>query len=387
VERLAALARGYALDVLIVLVAVESTAEVAIRHEGLRPTWFAAPAMALVVLTLLGRHRFPFAAPAANWLVAVAVSFIDGQLVVTPVSAFISAMIASFLLGNLSDARRARIGLAIVVCGAAIVVYNKPGHPRGQVILIQVLFAIVWCAGLALRERAGHAEAAEQRATRAEHEREAAACIAAAEERARIARELHDTIAHAVSVMVLQVGAVRHKLPDVHSEHKNALRDVEQTGRTALTDMRLLLDAMRDSGGYGAELAPQPGLDRLGRLLDEIGRSGLPVRLRVTGDCFPLPGGLNISAYRIIQEGLTNVLKHAQAGEAVVSLGYAPAELTIQVQDNGQGLALGHGHRPGHGLIGIRERVRLYDGEMSTSTPEGGGFLLGVRLPLGQRSR
>ena len=176
-----------------------------------------------------------------------------------------------------------------------------------------MLFAITWCAGLALRERAGHAEAAEQRADRAEQERDAAARAAAAEERARIARELHDTIAHAVSVMVLQAGAVRHKLPEAHAEHKNALRDVEQTGRTALADMRLLLDAMRDTGGHGSELAPQPGLDRLDRLLDEIGRSGLPVRLRVTGDRFPLPGGLNISAYRIVQEGLTNVLKHANA--------------------------------------------------------------------------
>ena len=393
-ERLGSLARGYALDILIVLVAAESTVEVALRHEGQRPAWFAAPAMALVVLALLGRHWFPFSAPAANWVLGVAVSFVDGQLVVTPVGAFISAMIASFLLGNLSDATQARTGLAIVVGGAAIVVYNDPGHPRGQLIFIPMLFAVVWCAGLALRERAGHAEAAEQRAIRAERERAIAARVAAAEERARIARELHDTIAHAVSVMVLQVGAVRHKLPEAHAEHKNVLRDVEQTGRTALTDMRLLLDAMRDSGGHDAELSPQPGLDRLDRLLDEIGRSGLPVRLRVTGDRFPLPGGLNISAYRIVQEGLTNVLKHANATEAVVSLHYSPAELGIDVQDNGQGGApgqasapgqvspLGERRHPGHGLIGIQERVRLYDGEMTTSTPEGGGFLLRVRLPL-----
>jgi signal transduction histidine kinase len=382
VERLGSLARRRALDVLIVLVAAEAVAEVALRHEGQRPSWLAAPAIALVTLAPLGRHRFPFAAPAGTWLLAVAVSFIDGQLVVTPVGAFISAMIASFLLGNLSDATQARTGLAIVVGGAAIVVYHVPGHPGGEIVFIPMLFGTVWCGGLALRERAGHAEAAEERAVRAEGDRAAAARAAAAEERARIARELHDTIAHAVSVMVLQVGAVRHKLPEAHAEHKNALRDVEQTGRTALTDMRLLLDAMRDSGGHDAGLAPQPGLDRLERLLDEIGRSGLPVRLRVTGDRFPLPGGLNISAYRIVQEGLTNVLKHSSASEAVVSLHYAPAELGIDVQDNGRGMAPGSGHSPGHGLIGIRERVRLYDGEMTTRTPAGGGFLLRVRLPL-----
>jgi signal transduction histidine kinase len=387
VERLRSLARGYALEALIAAAAVESTVEVALRHEGQRPTWFTAPAIALVILPLLGRRRFQFSVAAASWLIAVAVSFIDGQLVVTPVSAFISAMISSFLLGNLSDARRARIGLAIVVCGAVIVVYNNPAHPRGQLIFIPMLFAIVWCAGLVLRERARHAEAAERRATRAEQEREAATRAAAAQERARIARELHDTIAHAVSVMVLQAGVVRHKLPEAHAEHKDALRAVEQTGRTALADMRLLLDAMRDPGGDGAELAPPPGLDRLGQLLDEVGRSGLPVRLRVTGDRIPLPGGLNISAYRIVQEGLTNVLKHANAGEAAVSLGYAPDQLSIEVRDNGQGMAPGNGHRPGHGLIGIRERVRLYDGEMTTGTPAGGGFLLQVRLSLSGQPR
>ncbi len=385
-ERLGSLARGYALEILIVLLAVESTVEVAIRH-GQEPAWFAASAIGLVVLALLGRHRFPFAAPAATWLLAASVSFIDGQLVVTTVSAFIAAMIASFLLGNLSDARQARIGLAIVVGGAAIVVYNQPGHPRTELIFIPMLFAITWFAGMALRERAGYAQAAEQRAARAEQERDAAAGVAAAEERARIARELHDTIAHAVSVMVLQAGAVRHKLPEAHAEHKNALRDVEQTGRTALSDMRLLLDAMRDSGDHGSELAPQPGLERLDRLLDEIGRSGLPVQLRVTGNRFPLPGGLNISAYRIVQEGLTNVLKHANAAEAVVSLGYAPDQLSIEIQDNGRGVTPGNGHHPGHGLIGIRERVRLYDGEMTTNTPDGGGFQLRIRLPLSQQPR
>ncbi len=386
-ERLRSLARGYALEALVAALAVESTVEVALRHEGQRPAWLTAPGIALVILPLLGRRRFPFSAAAASWLIAAAVSFIDGRLVVTPVSAFIAAMISSFLLGNLNDARRARTGLAIVVCGAVIVVYNDPAHPRGQLIFIPLLFAIVWCAGLVLRERARHAEAAERRATRAEQEREAATRVAAAQERARIARELHDTIAHAVSVMVLQAGVVRHKLPEAHAEHKDALRAVEQTGRTALADMRLLLDAMRDPGGDGTELAPQPGLDRLGQLLDEVGRSGLPVRLRVTGDRFPLPGGLNISAYRIVQEGLTNVLKHANAGEAMVSLGYDPGQLSIEVRDNGQGMALGNGHRPGHGLIGIRERVRLYDGEMTTGTPAGGGFLLQVRLSLNGQSR
>lgn len=375
-------ARRFALDILIVIVAIESAVEVAFWHRTeyqARPAWFTIPAILLVIVPLLARRRLPFCAPAAVWLVAAAASFGDGRLVVTPVSAIIAAVIAALLLGNLGDGLQARLGLAIVVCGAAVVVGNQPGHPRGALIFTPLMFAIVWAAGFAQRERAGHAEAAERRALHAEHEREAAAAVATAAERARIARELHDTIAHAVSVMVLQAGAVRHQLPESHQAHKTALHDVEQAGRTALTDMRHLLDTMRASG-EGVELAPQPGLDRLDGLLAEVGRAGLPVRLSVAGDRFPLPGSVDISAYRIVQEGLTNALKHANATQAEVSLRYAPDELSIEVRDNGRGAA--HGNDGGHGLVGIRERVRLYDGEMTTSTPTDGGFLLRTRLAL-----
>ena len=189
-ERLRPVARRFALEISSVILAVESAAEVALRRHGQHqplPAWFAAAAIALVVLPLLGRRRFPFAAPAMVWLLAAVVSFADGRLVVTPVSAFLAAMIAAFLLGYLGDPR-ARLGLAVVLCAAAIVVDNQPGHMGSEFIFIPVLFAIVWCAGLALHERAGHAEAAERRAVHAEREGEAAARVAAAEERARIAR-------------------------------------------------------------------------------------------------------------------------------------------------------------------------------------------------------
>jgi signal transduction histidine kinase len=393
--RLQSMARGYGLEVLIAVLTVEAVAAAAFRHPvpgQPRIIWFDAPAIALVIAPLLGRRRFPFAAPATVWLLAAAASVIDGGLITNSVSGFLAGMIAAFLLGNLSDGRQARAGLAVVLCAAAIVIHDKPGHGDMELILIPVLFAIVWSGGLALRERAGHAEAAELRAAHAESEQEAVARLAVAEERSRIARELHDIVAHAVSVMVLQVGAVRHKLPEADAELKSALRDVEQAGRTALTDMRHLLDAMR-AEGEGAELAPQPGLDRLAGLLEEIRRAGLPVQLRVAGDRVPLPGGIDISAYRIVQEGLTNVLKHANATEAVVSLDYEPDRLSIEVRDNGRGTgaranagvgggAAGGLTGTGHGLIGIRERVRLYDGEMTTGSQPGGGFLLRTRLPL-----
>jgi signal transduction histidine kinase len=146
--------------------------------------------------------------------------------------------------------------------------------------------------------------------------------------------------------------------------------------------MRHLLDAMREEG-EGVELGPQPGLDRLDALLQDVGRAGLPVRLQVDGDPLELPRGIDISAYRIVQEGLTNALKHAHATQAEVALRYASDQLGIEVSDNGHGAAEGNGR--GHGLIGIHERVKLYNGEMTTTTTtDGGGFTLTARLPLSE---
>jgi signal transduction histidine kinase len=217
------------------------------------------------------------------------------------------------------------------------------------------------------------------RAILAEREKEASARIAVAEERARIARELHDIVAHAVSVMVLQVGAVRHKLPETLEEDREALNRVEQAGRTALAEMRRLLGAMRRNGD-GVELAPQPGLDGLDTLIDDVGRAGLPVRLHVDGDSFPLPRAIDLSAYRIVQEALTNALKHARASNVDVTVRYRPDELELEVVDDGAGPAKSDGL--GHGLVGMRERVKIYGGEMSAGTAPTGGFVLRARLPI-----
>jgi signal transduction histidine kinase len=288
-------------------------------------------------------------------------------------------MIVSFMIGNLRDGRQARTGLLIVLAGAAIVVYNNPKQPASEFVFIPILFGMSWLAGFVVRERAERAEAAELRASQAERERDAATRIAVAEERARIARELHDVVAHAVSVMVLQVGAVRHRLPDSVAEDRDALRGVEQAGRAALSEMRRLLAVMRRDGDND-ELAPQPGLDRLESLVNDIGRAGLPVEVHLDGEPVPLPPGLDLSAYRIVQEGLTNALKHAGAQHAEVTVQYTPDEVRIAVRDDGRGARAGDGQ--GHGLIGIRERVKLYGGEMTTGTANGGGFLLSTRLPI-----
>lgn len=376
----------HGLDLLIVVAALEAAVEVALRpdtqHAPTTTAWFGAPAVAVVVLTLLGRHRWPFAAPAAMWLLAAACSFVDGRLITFPFAVQLAGLVAAFLLGNLRDEREGRIGLGIVAGSAAIVVVHDPTHTVTEPFLLTGLFVLSWFAGWALRDRGVRAEAAEQRARDAERERETAARIAVAEERIRIARELHDVVAHAVSVMVLQVGAVRHRLPASDSRDSEALLGVEQTGREALTEMRRLLGALRQ-GDEEPELGPQPGLARLEPLLDEVRRAGLPVHLRVEGEPVPLPGAIDLSAYRIVQEGLTNALKHAHARNADVVLHYGADALGIDVRDDGDGTGVGVVASGGYGLAGIRERIRIYGGEMTTGTANGGGFVLRARLPMG----
>ena len=250
---------------------------------------------------------------------------------------------AALLLGNLRDDVAGRVGLAIVLGGAAIIVYNSPEHAAGELVFVPALFAIGWLAGFALRERAEQAEAAEVRATQAERERESAGRIAVAEERARIARELHDIVAHAVSVMVLQVGAVRHRLPDALAPRtaKRSRTSSRPAGRRsprcAACSARCARTAKR------VELEPQPGLDGSTPWWSRSAARGCRCDLHIEGEPFPLPRAIDLSAYRIVQEGLTNALKHARAGQADVTVRYAPDELQIVVRDDGVGAAPGDG--------------------------------------------
>jgi signal transduction histidine kinase len=383
VSHLRNLARQYWFDLLVAVLAIVAMVEVALGrgHRGAPQTtpWFCLPAIAVLALPIFARRRFPFAGPAVYWVLGMGITFVDPLLIPYANALVPMGLADAFLLGNLRDLRKAGAGLAVIVASAVTIAYNIPGHSVSQLVILPLEFAVGWAAGFAVRQRAGQAKAAEERATAAELERDAAARIAVAEERARIARELHDIVAHAVSVMVLQVGAVRHRLPDALAEEREALSGVERVGRAALTEMRRLLAVMRHDGER-AELAPQPGLDGLGALVNDIGRAGLPVELHVEGEPFPLPRGIDLSAYRIAQEALTNALKHAHASHADVTICYAPEEVQIQVRDNGRGAATSNGH--GHGLIGIRERVKLYGGEMTAGTASGGGFVLSTRLPV-----
>jgi signal transduction histidine kinase len=381
-SRIDAFARRHGVDLLIVVAALATAVEVVVNDNGREADtslWFAVPATTLVVLAVLGHRRMPFAAPATLWLLAAALSFADGRLVPSTAGVFAAGLVAAFLLGQVRDPVQGRLGLGVVLGSAAIIVYNSPNNSPGDFIFTPAVFAIAWLAGFALRERAVRAEAAEERATFAERERDAAARVAVAEERARIARELHDIVAHAVSVMVLQIGAVRHRLPEEAAEDRETLVGVERTGREALAEMRRLLGAMRRDS-EDVELAPQPGLGSLDSLVEAFGRAGLPVGLRVEGEHEPLPGTLDLSAYRIVQEGLTNTLKHAHASRADVVIRFEPDKVKIDIRDDGDGPSTTDGL--GHGLVGVRERVKIYGGEMTAGRGRGGGFLLSTSLPL-----
>ena len=392
------LAREYWFELLIALMAVAAMLELVVRRNSpAAPStslWLSVPAVEVVVLLLVLRRRFPFAAPAAFWLLSAALTFADGALVPFVGSLGVIGLATAFLLGNLREERKAGIGLAIVLGCILVVVANIPSAQSiSDYVFISLRFIVSWIAGYALRERAEQAEAAEMRAilaerereaaelraTFAEREREAAARVAVAEERSAIARELHDIVAHAMSVMVLQVGAVRHRLPQQDTEDRQALGRVEQAGRTALAEMRRLLGAMR-SNADGVALGPQPGLDNLDALLADLRGAGLPVQLQLEGDPLPLPRAIDLSAYRIVQEALTNTLKHAHASQADVTVRYAPHHVELEVRDDGEGITSNGG--PGHGLVGIRERVKIYGGQVTAGPATDGGFLLTARLPV-----
>ena len=379
VQRMARFLRRFGFELILVLVAVQGVFEVIGLPTGGAAVGRAlrAVAVVLVVLPLFARRRFPFAAPLLVWVLGAVYSFVDGALVASSFSVYFAGVAAAYLFGNLGDPVRPRIGLAVVIAGAAVVVANDPRHTVADFVTIPATFTVAWLAGVAMRARSEQAEHAEERASQAERERESTARIAVAEERARITRELHDIVAHAVSVMVLQVGAVRHRLPDSLSEAREGLRTVEEVGRGALTEMRRLLSETNHDDQ--ADRSPQPGLDRLGALMEEVRLAGLEVRLQVDGEPVSLPRAIDLSAYRIIQEGLTNSLKHSGARVADVTVRYTTRDVHLEVIDDGAGATINDGL--GRGLMGIRERVKIYGGEM-TAGASNGGYLLKVRLPI-----
>ena len=227
------------------------------------------------------------------------------------------------------------------------------------------------------RHRADEAMAQQNAALAAERDRRAAEAVA--EERARIARELHDVVAHAISVIVLQARGGRRVLPSNPDEASSALDTIEHTAEQALDEMRRLLAMLRYDQEHG--LTPQQGLHALDELAGSMTRMGLPVEVTREGSPVELPAGLDLSAYRIVQEALTNALKHAGPARAQVRVCFEPDHLSLEVVDDGRGTGTGGGS--GHGLIGIRERAELYGGRVHSGRCPDGGYAVRARLPLG----
>lgn len=374
--------KPYAFDLLIVAAALGGMVEMALAKGPDAPTEPKAvlvPAVLAWTLPLLARRRFPFAAPALVLAVLAAVSFYDGRATVYTFTAFVAALAALFLFGMRPDRSQALAGLALGLAASAIAMRNDPQGGYDDLLFTAIIFSLVWVAGFALRHKLHQAEAAVERAARAEHEREERAGQAVAEERARIARELHDLVGHSVSVMTVQASAVRRLLLPEQEKEREALLTVEQTGREALSEMRRLVGVLRRPEEAPA-LAPQPSLEQLDRLIAQVEEAGLPVELRIEGERIELPADVDLAAYRLVQEGLTNALKHAGAARAEVLVRFDGAGIEVQVTDDGRGEGPGDGG--GHGLIGLRERIAVYGGELDAGPRPGGGYVLRGRLPV-----
>jgi signal transduction histidine kinase len=324
----------------------------------------------LVTAAVAVRRRFPtIAGVTGGVLVAVVAAFWGPPQVISQAIAWICTL---YGLAVWASPRRFAVGAATVaVAGFASVAAVGPTAAIGVPCVLGTLVALL-IARRVVWDR-------EQRAQIAERERDVAGREAVVEERARIARELHDVIAHNVSMIVVQAGAERRVLDGASASTHEVLQTIEQIGRSALTEMRRLLGMLRSDADDA--LAPQPGLGDVPRLVTQVREAGLPVDLRIDGERRELPVGIELSAYRIVQEALTNALKHAGEAHAAVRIRYGDDSLELEIVDDGAEEAnrLAGG---GHGLVGMRERVALYGGRFDASPNPGGGFVVRAKLPI-----
>jgi signal transduction histidine kinase len=346
------------------------------------PAWFDGLAIVACLSPLFFRRRYPFGAPVGVGVAVVLTTFVDPRLAPFAFVTFLAGCAAVFLMGLLRDRSQAVAGLAIAVGVDALVAYKDPKGNLGAFIATSVVFAIVWTIAFALGGKFREADEAKERAARAEREREERATAAVSEERARIARELHDVVGHSVSVMTVQASAVRRLLRPEQQRERDALLIVEQTGREALAEMRRMVGVLRRPEEAPA-LAPQPSLEHLDGLVAQAREAGLPVELRIEGEPVQLPAGVDLTAYRLVQEGLTNAMKHAHAERTQVVVRYGDNDIEVTVSDDGRGtLGCDGAASGGHGLVGMRERVSGYGGELEAGPRPGGGYRLRARLPV-----
>ncbi len=339
------------------------------RDQGLA---VALPLSLVQVLPLLARRRQPLIVLGIVIAATVALTLHFHSL--NPLPPFL----AFYSVAAHADRRIALLAGVAGLAALIVPVLHETDYDFTSFAFHLLVFPAAWVLGDNLRTRRAYYAALEERAARLERERDEQAQRAVAEEQARIARELHDVLAHNVSVMVVQAAAAGDVFDSHPGRAREALRSIEQTGRAALQELRRLLGAVRTVDDEA--LAPQPGLKLLPELVDHVRRAGLAVELSVEGEPRPLAAGVDLSAYRVVQEALTNTIKHAHASTADVRVRYDDGRVELFVADDGIGPSA-NGSTDGHGLIGMRERVALYGGELETAARPEGGFLVRASLP------
>jgi signal transduction histidine kinase len=369
-----------AFDVLVVGVAIAAELEVVLR--GLEPWWLRL-AVWMYTLPLLARGRWPLGAPLFVIAVQILISFVDVPGGTRENWGVIAYVLAFWVLGSSNRLREATVGLVTGLVGIVVLTLEDPRVLPSESFSVAVFASLTWLGAVVLRQRALRLAQAEDRSAALELDhRKAQAALA--EERARIARELHDVVAHSVSVMTVQAGAARMMLTSDPARALAPLLAVEETGRQALDELRRLLGVLRpDDHDFG--LAPQPGLENLPDLVESLRGTGMAVELGIGGEARPVPPGVGLAAYRIVQEALTNALKHSAAEHVRVLVDYTADELRIAVCDDGRGPSRTRSDRGqplGHGLAGMRERAALYGGELRVGPGEAGGYTVRVNLPI-----
>ena len=356
-------------DLALVAVALATTVGAAVHHNRAA---LGVPVALAMSLPLLARRQHPLATLAVTTLATAFVVALWHDYNPWPTG------VALFTVADRCDRRVSLTAGAGALAVLAVPLWSDAGWTNPVGFLGRLLgIGVAWFVGDSIGTRRKYVHELEEKAERLERERRTEAARAAAEEQARIARELHDVIAHNLSVIIVQAAAADDVFDNRPDRARDAVRRIEATGRDALAELRQLLGALRSDG---VEYAPQPGLDRLDELVRSIRESGLEVGVTIEGKPRELARPLDLSAYRIVQEALTNTLKHAHASRAEVALRYGDSELAVEVHDDGVGVANGDGH--GSGLIGMRERVAVFGGALSAGPAPGGGFAVVARLPL-----
>jgi len=298
----------------------------------------------------------------------------------------LSALLLFYGGGAFLEGRRSLLALALGVTLTSVSAATAGSQVVANLIWdVAIIGLLPWFVGRMVRERAAHGLAARRRAELLDAQREYHARSAALGERARLAREIHDVIAHSVSVMVIQTAGARTVMDDEPERADEALLSVERAGREALAEMRRLLGVLGD-GQHLRQLAPQPGIEDLDELVSRTRNAGLPASISVVGEPIAVPPGLSLCAYRVVQEALTNAIKHAGAARAEVSVRWGPNALELEVLDDGSGAGDGDAASGGHGLVGMRERAALHGGSVEAGPGPAGGFVVRARIPLADRS-